>query len=156
MNDTPASIRARIHESAIRRVTRAYDAASIFVEVLQNARRGGAGRVRVTVARPEIGPLTVTVADDGIADPSVLLSFGENGWNEDLVRREDTAGMGMLSLARRHRLAPSARAAPRLLVGGSSSFLSTFSERPGFTPTTSPSARRSTPANPPPTDRSPP
>ena len=43
------------------------------------------------------------VTDDGagIADASVLLSFGENGWNEDLVRREDAAGMGMLSLARR-------------------------------------------------------
>ena len=44
-------------------------------------------------------PLT----DDGtgIADASVLLSFGENGWNEDLVASEDAAGMGMLSLARR-------------------------------------------------------
>ena len=60
-------------------------------------------RVRVTVGGPETGPLTVTVADDGagIADASVLLSFGENGWNEDMVRREDAAGMGMLSLARR-------------------------------------------------------
>ena len=43
------------------------------------------------------------MTDDGagIADPAVLLSFGENGWHGDLVRREDAAGMGMLSLARR-------------------------------------------------------
>ena len=104
MNDTPKRIRARIHDSAIRRVTRAYDAglASIFVEVLQNARRAGATRIRVAVAGSGDRP-TVTVTDDGagIADPAILLSFGENGWSEALVRREDAAGMGMLSLARR-------------------------------------------------------
>ncbi|MDE0032227.1 MAG: hypothetical protein OXU75_03735, partial [Deltaproteobacteria bacterium] len=46
---------------------------------------------------------TVTVTDDGagIEDPAVLLSFGENGWNDDLVAREDAAGMGILSLAHR-------------------------------------------------------
>ena len=105
MNDTP-TIRARIHDSAIRRVTRTFAAtlADIFTETLQNSRRAGATRVRVAVAGPaDPGPLTVTVTDDGagIADPAVLLSFGENGWSEDLVRREDAAGMGMLSLARR-------------------------------------------------------
>ena len=104
MNDT-ATIRARIHDSAIRRVTRTFAAtlADIFTETLQNSRRAGATRVRVAVAGPaDTGPLTVTVTDDGagIADPAVLLSFGENGWSEDLVRREDAAGMGMLSLGR--------------------------------------------------------
>ncbi len=113
MNDTtaapapvPAAIRARVHDGAIGRVTRMYAAtlADIFAELLQNARRAGARRVRVAVAGPAPEcPLTVTVADDGagISDPAVLLSFGENGWSEDLVRREDAAGMGMLSLARR-------------------------------------------------------
>ena len=105
MNDTP-TIRARIHDSAIRRVTRTFAAglADIFTETLQNSRRAGAMRVRVAVTGPaDTGPLTVTVTDDGagIADPAVLLSFGENGWSEDLVHREDAAGMGMLSLARR-------------------------------------------------------
>ena len=112
MNDSttaapaPATVRARIHHGAIRRVTRMYAAGlgDIFTETLQNSRRAGATRVRVTVGGPaDTGPLTVTIADDGagIADPAVLLSFGENGWNEDMVRREDAAGMGMLSLARR-------------------------------------------------------
>ena len=105
MNDT-ATIRARIHESAIRRVTRTFAATltDAFSEILQNARRAGATRVRVAVTGPaDTGPLTVTVTDDGagIADAGVLLSFGENGWNEDLVAAEDAAGMGMLSLARR-------------------------------------------------------
>ena len=106
MNDSIATpIRARVHDGAIRRVTRMYAAglADIFAETFQNSRRAGATRVRVTVGGPEAGPLTVTVADDGagIANACVLLSFGENGWSEDLVRREDAAGMGMLSLARR-------------------------------------------------------
>ena len=49
-------------------------------------------------------PLTVTISDDGagIADPAVLLSFGENGWDDELVRREDAAGFGFASLARRN------------------------------------------------------
>ena len=29
------------------------------------------------------------------------MSFDENGWSEDLLRREDAAGMEMLNLARR-------------------------------------------------------
>ena len=110
------TIRARIHESAVRRVTRIYAAtlSEIFAETLQNSRRAGAARVRISVTapadRPEQTaaaagetPLTVTIADDGmgIADPAVLLSFGENGWDDALVRREDAAGFGFASLARR-------------------------------------------------------
>ena len=111
------TIRARIHESAVKRVTRIYaaTAAEILAEILQNSRRAGATRVRIAVATPaarpdetatETGetPLTVTITDDGagIADPAVLLSFGENGWDDATVRREDAAGFGFASLARRN------------------------------------------------------
>ena len=111
------TIRARIHESAVKRVTRIYAAtlSEILVEALQNSRRAGATRVRISVAaptgqpdepatRPGETPLTVTIVDDGtgIADPAVLLSFGENGWDDALVRREDAAGFGFASLARRN------------------------------------------------------
>ena len=113
MNHTPNTaplpdrISARVHDGALSRVTRMYAAglADVFTETLQNSRRAGATRVRVTINASEDTPgaLSVTVTDDGagIADPAVLLSFGENGWSEDLVRREDAAGMGFLSLARR-------------------------------------------------------
>ena len=109
----PRTIRARIHESAVRRVTRTYAAtlAEIFTELLQNARRAGATGVGISVERAAAGEnvpdgetqFAVAVADDGggIADPAVLLSFGENGWSDDLVRREDAAGFGFASLARR-------------------------------------------------------
>ena len=100
----PGRIRARIHEGALHRVTRMYTAglADVFTEALQNSRRAGATRVRV-VTHESSGAQAVTITDDGagIADPAVLLSFGENGWSEELVRREDAAGMGFLSLARR-------------------------------------------------------
>ena len=111
-----ATIRARVHDSALKRVTRffASNLHDIFTETLQNARRAGATRVRVTVGTltgqpadyaPESSEtrLAVTVADDGagIENPAVLLSFGENGWSDDLVAREDAAGMGILSLAHR-------------------------------------------------------
>ena len=109
------TIRARIHETAVKRVTRIYAAtlADIFAETLQNSRRAGATRVRFAVsasagkspvAAETAFTVTVTVADDGagIADPAVLLSFGENGWDQDLVRREDAAGFGFASLARRN------------------------------------------------------
>ena len=106
-NKLPERIRARVHDGALSRVTRMYAAglADVFTETLQNSRRAGATRVSVTIDASEDAPgaLSVTVTDDGagIADPAVLLSFGENGWSEDLVRREDAAGMGFLSLARR-------------------------------------------------------
>ena len=123
------TIRARIHETAVKRVTRIYAAtlADIFAETLQNSRRADAARVRISVsastARPDETaaatgetPLTVTITDDGagIADPAVLLSFGENGWDQDLVRREDAAGFGFASLARRNCTVSSR---PRSLVG---------------------------------------
>ncbi|MXY41554.1 MAG: hypothetical protein F4Y62_17350 [Rhodospirillaceae bacterium] len=109
----PRTIRARIHESAVKRVTRTYAAtlAEVFAELLQNARRADAARVRISVERATAGEtdpageptFAVTVADDGsgIADPALLLSFGENGWDDALVRREDAAGFGFASLARR-------------------------------------------------------
>ena len=121
------TIRARIHETAVKRVTRIYAAtlADIFAETLQNSRRADAARVCISVsvptARPdEIAattgetPLTITITDDGagIADPAVLLSFGENGWDDALVRREDAAGFGFASLARRNCVASSRPRSP--------------------------------------------
>ena len=81
------------------------------MESFQNGRRAGATRVTVTIHEPAGEPagntpgnsaLTVTVTDDGIgiADPAVLLSLGETGWDGELAGREDAAGMGFASHAR--------------------------------------------------------
>ena len=105
----PATIRARVHEGAIDRVTRFFDAglAQAFTELIQNSRRSGATRVAVTTEAIEqdqaSAAIRVTVGDDGdgIADPSVLLSFGESGWDQDTAQREDPAGMGVYALSKR-------------------------------------------------------
>ena len=116
MSDTASSlratIRARVHKNALKRVTKFWASRPIevFLEALQNSRRAGATHVHVTVetlTKPaDHAPeqhLAVTVTDDGagIEDPAVLLSFGESGWSGEMVAREDAAGMGILSLAHR-------------------------------------------------------
>ena len=105
----PATIRARVHEGAIDRVTRFFDAglAQAFTELIQNSRRSGATRVAVVtevLSQDETSAaIRVTVSDDGdgIADPGVLLSFGESGWDQDTAQREDPAGMGVYALSKR-------------------------------------------------------
>ena len=99
-----ATIRARVGASAIDKVTRLFSAglADIFTETLQNSRRGGANRVAATIEQD--GDITrVTLADDGtgIADPAVLLIFGESGWKAGIAEAEDPAGFGLLALSRR-------------------------------------------------------
>ena len=99
-----ATIRARVGASAIDKVTRLFsaDLADIFTETLQNSRRGGANRVAATIEQD--GDTTrVTLADDGvgIADPAVLLTFGESAWKDGIAEAEDPAGFGLLALSRR-------------------------------------------------------
>ena len=111
MNDAhtlaATSIRARVHPRALDRMHMFFDASvsTAFVELIANARRGGA--TRIDISTRDLGPsdghrFEVTIQDDGrgIADPAVLLSFGESGWNEKLARSENPAGMGLLSLAK--------------------------------------------------------
>lgn len=103
----PRTIRARIDDSTLERVPRMFSAKidDVLSETLQNARRAGATMVRIHIEpRHPSTPNSqlVTIYDDGsgIADPSVLLTYGRNGWSRELVEREDAAGMGFLSLAR--------------------------------------------------------
>ena len=102
--DSSVTIRARVGDSAIDKVTRLFSAglADIFTETLQNSRRGGANRVAATIEQD--GDTTrVTLIDDGagIADPAVLLTFGESDWKAGVAEAEDPAGFGLLALSRR-------------------------------------------------------
>ena len=94
-----ATIRARTARDATSSVVRLYERTlpQIVAELLQNARRAGATRIRV-----EIEPGRCRVTDDGrgIADPQVLLSYGSSAWDEDVVR-ERPAGLGFSALAGR-------------------------------------------------------
>ena len=113
-------VRARLHPRALDHMPLFFDATapSAFVELIQNARRGGASHVDITAkpADPKSGDdtLKVTVSDNGrgIADPALLLSFGQSGWDEPLARRERPAGMGIACLARRGCVVSSRARAP--------------------------------------------
>ena len=102
-------VRARIHPRALDHMSRYFDAtaSSVFVELIQNARRAGASHVDIVADSADTdasdGSLVVTVQDNGhgIDDPRVLLSFGESDWDGDLARTERAAGMGIACLARR-------------------------------------------------------
>ena len=102
MTRKPNTIRARIADEAISRVTRFFDGTLVQTlhEVLQNARRSGAASVAITYHRATD---QLTVADDGrgITDPRTLLAFGKTGWGRSLQAAESPAGMGVFSLARR-------------------------------------------------------
>ncbi len=115
MNETatlPGTIRARVHEDAIGRVTRFFNAtpADTLGELLQNARRAGATHVDIEIAD---GRVTVTDDGDGIADPAALLAFGQTAWSGETARREDPAGMGVYALARCPDVAIRSRRRPR-------------------------------------------
>ena len=94
----PSTIRARVHDDAISRVTRFFNATTVETlnELFQNARRAGATRVDVTIADGE-----VRVADDGegITQPAALLAFGQSHWDSAPAQREDPAGIGVYALA---------------------------------------------------------
>ena len=140
-----ATIRARVGASAIDKVTRLFSAglADIFTETLQNSRRGGANRVAATIEQD--GDSTrVTLADDGagIADPAILLTFGESNWKAGIAEAEDPAGFGLLALSRRGCTLALARPRPgpkpRLPPGCWSPFTSLAAMRPMSSRTTAP------------------
>ena len=79
----PGSSRAR---SGASRGCTPQDSPTSSTRRYRTAAGPGPSRVRVTIEDTE-GALSVTVTDDGagVADPAVLLSFGENGWSEELA-----------------------------------------------------------------------
>ena len=64
--DGSATIRARVGDSAIDKVTRLFSAglADIFTETLQNSRRGGANRVAATIEQDGDGTRVIPRSDD--------------------------------------------------------------------------------------------
>ncbi|MFG1304696.1 ATP-binding protein [Xanthobacter autotrophicus] len=72
----------------------AFSPTSMLGELLQNARRAGATHIFI-----EADDHTITVTDDGsgIADLQSLIHIAESGWDEEIKRRENAFGMGVLS-----------------------------------------------------------
>lgn len=97
----PDTIQAAVDPAAIGKVSRFFDASTgqIVNEMLQNARRAGATKVKVTTPRDNL--LRLTDNGRGIGDPRALLAFGRSDWDGETVKAEDPVGMGVFSLARR-------------------------------------------------------
>ena len=69
-----------------------------IIEVLQNARRGGATHVEIT---NHDGVVTVRDNGRGIGDFAQLLDMGGSGWDDDTEAAEDPASVGLFCLAPR-------------------------------------------------------
>jgi len=99
-------ITAAVHPRILEKTDRLFtnDDESVFVELIQNARRAGATSIEVTIEESGSGQAgcTVTIHDNGqgIADFQELLTLGGSGWPDDTQAREDPAGMGFFSLCR--------------------------------------------------------
>lgn len=98
----PVTIRTSVSQNAITKVGRLFNGTitDVLGELLQNARRAAATKVEIE-ALDLAGHPTLCVRDDGrgIDDPNMLVTLGQSGWDEDVARREDPAGMGVFSLA---------------------------------------------------------
>ncbi|MHA6767661.1 DNA mismatch repair MutL family protein [Sphingobium ummariense] len=98
----PATIHTAVSPEAIHRASRLFSGGALDAihEILQNSRRAGATRIAVDMMQVE-GCAFLDMRDDGcgIDDPAALLTLGFSGWNVDIARREDPAGMGLFSLA---------------------------------------------------------
>ena len=94
------TIRAKVDPGAVSRMAELFSARTTQVinEVLQNARRSGASKVELRTS--PAGTLTITDDGCGIAEPAILLAFGESGWNRTITLGEKAAGMGLYALAR--------------------------------------------------------
>ena len=92
----PDTIQATVHADAIKRVSQFFNATPVDMlrEVFQNARRAGATRIDVT---SQDGVIRIDDDGRGIADPAVLLAFGQSQWHER--EHEHPAGMGIYALA---------------------------------------------------------
>ncbi len=109
MNVEPSTrgIKAQVGPKVIGNVDRYFhnDIEGIATELLQNARRAGASKVRVRTVTSEG---TCTVTDDAKGLPSdgagLLLTFGGSGNPDAIEHDEAAAGMGFFSLARRGAL----------------------------------------------------
>ena len=95
---------ASVDQRFLQKVDRVFDASpsTVWVELLQNARRAGAAHVAVHMTAGEDGSAArVVFADDGkgLESPAPLLLLAGRGWSDEVERAEDPAGMGFFCLS---------------------------------------------------------
>lgn len=100
----PATIKTTVGQSLMTKIGRFFNGSvsDCLTETIQNSRRAGATRIDIVRIEKNDRPV-LRIRDDGlgIAEPVKFLTLGDSGWNEDIARSEDPAGMGVFSLAGR-------------------------------------------------------
>lgn len=98
------TVSTSVAPAAITKVTRLFNGTlyDVLNELFQNARRAGATSITLSTERQGTA-VRLSVIDDGIGidEPAALVTLGHSGWDAEIVRREDPAGMGIFSLAGR-------------------------------------------------------
>lgn len=89
------TIRLKADETALfANLRNAFSKASVYGELIQNARRSGATAIAVTF---DGSSLSVLDNGPGIADLQQLLTKATSGWNQDIVDDESPFGLGFLA-----------------------------------------------------------
>ncbi|MBO9579503.1 MAG: ATP-binding protein [Sphingobium sp.] len=96
------TIQTTVDQSLLTKIGRFFNGSvtDVLTEAIQNSRRAGASHIHIDRVDRGSGPV-LSIRDDGrgIDEPAKFLRLGDSGWDAEIARREDPAGMGVFSLA---------------------------------------------------------
>lgn len=95
------TLKASVGQNFLAKAHRLFDSSpeTIFGELVQNSRRAGATSIEVTIEEKENPTVVYFDNGRGIEDLSQILALSDSDWEEDIMRDEEPAGMGLFSLA---------------------------------------------------------
>lgn len=99
----PDTFWASVDSRFLEKVDRVFDASpkTVWIELLQNARRAGADKVSVHLQKVSDHHVSVRFEDNGSGcdSPEILLRLAARGWSQNVEHEEDPAGMGFFCLS---------------------------------------------------------
>jgi hypothetical protein len=102
---TQYPMRVTVSPDMIQKSTRLFNGTpqDIINELFQNSRRAGATIITVdAVISGNVCSISITDNGCGIDHPGKVVTLGTSAWGQDVITREDPAGMGLFSLAGKH------------------------------------------------------
>ena len=102
---TKYAMHVTVSPDMIQKSTRLFNGTpeDIINELFQNSRRAGATIITVdAVISGNVCSISITDNGCGIDHPGKVVTLGTSAWGQDVIEREDPAGMGLFSLAGKH------------------------------------------------------
>ena len=99
------AMRVSVSPDMIQKSTRLFNGTpeDILNELFQNSRRAGATVIEVEAnVCGDSCAISITDNGCGIDHPGKVITLGTSAWEQDVIAREDPAGMGLFSLAGKH------------------------------------------------------